>query len=132
MRVFVQGSYDIINAGHVRSLKELKEKFGYVIVGLNSSRLMLEHKGREIIPFAQRKEILESLKYVDEVIECDSPMALKYLKEVKADVFATVQEWTDRQSEAMDYCETYILPYFPEDGETLSSTMIRQRVRGSQ
>jgi cytidyltransferase-like protein len=130
-RVFVQGSYDILNAGHCLSLKELKDKFGYVVVGLNSDELMMEHKGRVIIPFEQRKGILLSLKYVDEVICCDDPMAIYYLPDM--DAFATVQEWVERQKEAIDYIksiggEVYILKYYPEDGEILSSTQIRERV----
>lgn len=131
MKVFVQGSYDILNYGHCLSLKELKDKFGYVVVGLNSDELMMKHKGRVIIPFEQRKGILLSLKYVDEVICCDDPMAIYYLPDM--DAFATVPEWVDRQKEAIDYMhrkggEVYLLTYYPKDGVILSSTMIRQRV----
>jgi len=132
-KVFVQGSYDILNYGHCLSLKELKDKFGYVIVGLNSDELMMSHKGRVIIPFEQRKGILLSLKYVDEVIKCDSPDAMDSLAKIDVDVFATVQEWVHRQSEAIDYIaakggEVYILKYYPEDGEILNSSQIRARV----
>ena len=132
-RVFVQGTYDILNCGHCRSLKELKDKFGYVIVGLNSDVLVRIHKREPIIPFLQRKEILESLRWVDEVIKCDDPMAIVYLKQTNADVFASVSEWIDRQKEAIDWIKSkggvfYPLTYFPDDGVILSSSDIRRRV----
>lgn len=131
--VFVQGSYDILNAGHCMSLQELKEKFGHVVVGLNTDELMMSHKGRVIIPFKQREIILRSVRWVDDVIPCNSPSAIGYLKKLDADVFASVPEWLDRQKEAIDWItakggEFYPLTYFPEEGEILSSTMIRQRV----
>lgn len=132
-KVFVQGSYDILNAGHVRSFADLKNKYGYVIVGLNSDELMMEHKGRVIIPFEQRKEILMALKDVDEVIKCYSPIAMGYVIDLGVDALATVPEWIERQQAAIDWIkskggEVFVLTYYPDEGEILSSTMIRQRV----
>ena len=146
-RVFVQGSYDLINAGHVRSFHDIVEKFTegcgsdacnckqkpYLIVGLNSDELMMEHKGRVIIPFEQRKEILLALKDVSQIYKCDSPDAMDALSNLPVDVFCTVPEWVDRQKEAIDHVESkggevYLLKYYPEDGEILSSTAIRERV----
>lgn len=134
-KVFLQGSFDILNYGHCLSMKELHDKFGYVVVGLNSDELMMSHKGRVIIPFEQRKGILLSLKYVDEVIKCDNPIPIEYLKDI--DVFASVTEWLDRQKETIEYIkskggEFYPLTYFPDRGEILSSTMIRERIKGAK
>ena len=132
-KVFVQGSYDILNAGHVRSFADLKSKYDYVIVGLNSDELMMEHKGRVIIPFEQRKEILLALKNVDEVIKCDSAYAIDYVKPLGVDAFATVREWTERQKEVIDWVSSQggqivLLTYYPDDGVTLRSSQIRARV----
>jgi glycerol-3-phosphate cytidylyltransferase len=132
-RVFVQGTYDILNAGHVRSLNELAT-LGTVIVGLNSDKLVREHKKREpIIPFSQRREILLGLKAVSEVIECDNPLALEYLKILGIEIFASVPEWLERQKDAIDWIEKkggycHHLIYYPDIDDTLSSTMIRERV----
>jgi cytidyltransferase-like protein len=136
-RVFVQGSYDILNCGHCRSLKELHDKFGYVIVGLNSDELMMSHKGRVIIPFSQRKEILLSLRWVDEVVVCNDSDPKDVLKRTCANVFASVPEWLDRQKETIDWIKSiggqfYQLTYYPDGGEVLSSTQIRERVKGAK
>lgn len=132
-KVFVQGSYDILNAGHIRSFSDLKKKYDWVIVGLNSDELMKTHKREPIIPFEQRREILEGLVNVDEVIECDSPMALGYLQHLDVDAFATVPEWIDRQKDAIEWIESnggevFVLTYYPDNGVILSSTAIRNRV----
>lgn len=134
-KVFCQGSFDIINAGHIRTFRDLKKKYpdSHLIIGLNSTELMLEHKGREIIPFEQRKEILMALKDVDEVVKCDSAYAIDYVRPLGVDAFATVPEWTDRQKEVIDWVtsqggQIVLLKYYPDDGEILSSTQIRERV----
>lgn len=137
--VFIQGSYDILNAGHVRSFQWLHDQFVEpvrIVVGLNTDELMATHKpGQPIMPFAQRREILEALANVDEVIACGDPQALPYLIQLNADGFATVQEWVERQAEAIDWIKArggHVLfpPYYPEGGDILSSSMIRAKIRG--
>lgn len=137
-RVYVSGSYDILNCGHVQSFRDIKKKYPgcHLTVGLNTDSLMMEHKGKVIIPFAQRAVILKALRDVDEVVGTDSPDALRILQWKDIDVFATVPEWVERQKESIDWIESkggevYLLKYYPEDGEILSSSQIRERVKRS-
>jgi 2-aminoethylphosphonate-pyruvate transaminase len=67
-RVMVDMSATIIHHGHIRLLKRAKE-YGKVIVGLTTDDEILSKKG--YVPelnFEQRKEVLEGIKYVDEVV----------------------------------------------------------------
>ena len=67
-RVLVDMSATIIHHGHIRLLAKAKAH-GQVIVALTSDSEIIEKKGYSPeIPFDGRKEILESIKYVDEVI----------------------------------------------------------------
>ena len=67
-RVLVDMSATIIHHGHIRLLAKAKA-YGHVIVALTSDSEIIEKKGYSPeIPFDGRKEILESIKYVDEVI----------------------------------------------------------------
>ena len=69
MRVMVDMSATLLHHGHVRLLKKAKE-LGTVVVGLTSDAEVLARKGYlPELPFAARKEILEALRYVDEVVE---------------------------------------------------------------
>lgn len=67
-RVMVDMSATIIHHGHVRLLKKASE-YGKVIVGLTTDDEVLTKKGYQPeLDFEHRKEVLESIKYVDEVV----------------------------------------------------------------
>jgi glycerol-3-phosphate cytidylyltransferase len=70
-RVMVDMSATLIHHGHVRLLKAAKE-LGRVIVALTTDEEVRAKKGYEPeLSFEQRKEILEAIRYVDEVVPCN-------------------------------------------------------------
>lgn len=133
-KVFFQGTFDILNAGHVRAFKMAKEQGDWLVIGLNSDDIIRSDKGREpIIPYEQRFEIIKAIRYVDIVVPCNGIYALPYLQDINADVYVTIEEWKERQKEAIEWIKAkggtvFTPPYFPDEGEILSSTMIRKRV----
>lgn len=68
--VFVGGCFDILHYGHIRFLREARKLGDYLIVALESDIGVrrLKGNGRPVHNEQQRKEILESLKFVDRVI----------------------------------------------------------------
>ena len=67
-RIMVDMSATLIHHGHIRLLKKASE-FGEVVVGLTTDEEILSKKGYQVeLEFAHRKEILEAIKYVDEVV----------------------------------------------------------------
>jgi glycerol-3-phosphate cytidylyltransferase len=67
-RVLVDMSATILHHGHVRLLAKASE-YGQVVVALTADSEILSKKGyTPEIAFEGRREILESIKYVDEVI----------------------------------------------------------------
>ena len=67
-RILVDMSATLIHHGHVRLLKAAKE-LGTVIVALTTDESLRSKKGYDPeLRFEARKEILESIRYVDEVI----------------------------------------------------------------
>ncbi|MBS1995597.1 MAG: aminotransferase class V-fold PLP-dependent enzyme [Cyanobacteria bacterium SZAS LIN-2] len=69
-RIFVDMSVCLLHQGHVRLLQQAKELGGHVVVILTSDEEVLKYKGYPPeLSFAERKEVLLGLKYVDEVIE---------------------------------------------------------------
>jgi cytidyltransferase-like protein len=67
-RVLVDMSATILHHGHVRLLAKAS-KYGQVVVALTADSEILSKKGyTPEIAFEGRREILESIKYVDEVI----------------------------------------------------------------
>ena len=66
--IILSGGFDPIHKGHVRMFKETK-KIGDVFVGLNSDEWLIRKKNKFFMPFEERKEILESIKFIDSVLE---------------------------------------------------------------
>ena len=81
-RIMVDMCGTLIHHGHIRLLKKAS-KLGTVIVGLATDREIFQKKKyKPEIPFKHRKEILESIKYVDQVVPTpwliDDNIFLKY------------------------------------------------------
>lgn len=85
--VLVGGCFDILHYGHIRFLKKAKTLGNYLVVAIESDIRVreLKGKGRPIHTQKQRKEILESLKFVDKVIVLKDQM-------VEQDYFNLVQK----------------------------------------
>ncbi len=71
-RGFACGIFDLFHAGHVMMLKECKSRCDYLIVGLNSANeidySITPNKNRPVFSVHNRRMILESCRYVDEVV----------------------------------------------------------------
>jgi len=68
--VLVGGCFDLLHYGHISFLKQAKALGEYLVVALESDENVRRMKGdgRPIHTQAQRKEMLEALSVVDEVI----------------------------------------------------------------
>lgn len=68
--VLVGGCFDILHYGHIHFLREAKKLGDYLVIALESDKNIKRIKGdnRPFHTQDQRKEILESLKFVDEVL----------------------------------------------------------------
>jgi len=82
----VSGGFDPIHSGHIDYLSEAKENADYLIVALNSDHWLSKKKGKPFMEFSERKQILESIKYVDEVIDFDDTdgSCINALEKIKA------------------------------------------------
>ena len=61
--VLISGGFDPIHSGHLALIQEAS-KFGDVVVLLNSDNWLQEKKGKEFLPFKERKIIMGSIKKV--------------------------------------------------------------------
>lgn len=69
---FACGIFDLFHAGHVLMLQECKQHCDYLIVALNRaeniSKKINPKKNKPVFGIEERKLILESCRYVDEVL----------------------------------------------------------------
>ena len=63
------GGFDPLHEGHIRLFREAKKLGDVLVIMLNSDEQVAKKKGAPFYPSqTERKEILESIKYVDRVI----------------------------------------------------------------
>ena len=85
-RIMVDMSATIIHHGHIRLLKKASEH-GKVIVGLTTDEEVLLKKGYQPeLDFEYRKEVLEAIRYVDEVVAVPWALTDATLKEHNIDL----------------------------------------------
>ena len=68
--ILVSGGFDPIHSGHIFLIQEAS-KHGSIVVLLNSDNWLRNKKGKEFLPYKERKIIMNALKYVVDVISFD-------------------------------------------------------------
>jgi rfaE bifunctional protein nucleotidyltransferase chain/domain len=88
-RVFTNGVFDILHAGHVRYLQAARALGDRLIVGLNSDASARALKGERhpIVPQAERAEVLAALACVDAVVVFDDITAEKLVAAIRPEVY---------------------------------------------
>jgi D-beta-D-heptose 7-phosphate kinase/D-beta-D-heptose 1-phosphate adenosyltransferase len=70
--VVASGGFDPIHYGHIKYLAEAKKLGDKLIVGVNSDEWLTRKKGKPFMPINERKCVLNSIRYIDEVWEFDN------------------------------------------------------------
>ena len=88
--VAISGAFDPIHVGHIRYVREAAKLGDRLVVILNGNDFLLRKRGFVFRPFEERKEILENVKGVAEVIASvdEDQTVRKTLELVKPDIFA--------------------------------------------
>ncbi|MCG8530725.1 MAG: adenylyltransferase/cytidyltransferase family protein [Desulfovibrionales bacterium] len=85
-RIMVDMSATIIHHGHIRLLKKAKE-LGTVVVALTTDAEIETKKGyKPELSYENRKEIMESITYVDEVVPCNWLIEEDFLNKHRIDL----------------------------------------------
>src|SRR5262245_18094575 len=63
----LNGSFDLMHAGHLTILYEAAQQADLLIVALNSDRSIAQYKGKDrpIIPLQYRLELMAAIEFVD-------------------------------------------------------------------
>lgn len=66
---YAAGCWDLFHIGHLRYLKKAKALCDVLVVSVNTDEMIVTYKGEPpVIPYKQRREIVQSLRCVDIVI----------------------------------------------------------------
>ncbi|WP_311950627.1 adenylyltransferase/cytidyltransferase family protein [Halomonas piscis] len=66
--VITYGTFDMFHVGHLNLLRRLSEMGDRVVVAVSTDEFNLSKNKKTLIPYDQRAQIVESIKYVDLVI----------------------------------------------------------------
>ena len=69
--VVATGGFDPLHGGHINYLKEARKLGDQLIVGVNSDEWLERKKGKSFMSLKERSLIIESLSFVDHVIDFD-------------------------------------------------------------
>lgn len=70
---YTQGTFDMFHIGHLNLLKHAKDYCDILIVGVNADILVQEYKHKTpVINQDERAEILQAIRYVDNVVICNT------------------------------------------------------------
>ncbi|WNC67911.1 adenylyltransferase/cytidyltransferase family protein [Thalassotalea nanhaiensis] len=125
---YTTGVFDLFHIGHLNVLKRAKLECDYLIVGVTSDELSISAKNKKpVIPFSERMDIVEAIKFVDEVVP-----QMNYDKEeawnnLKFDMMFVGDDWkgTDKWNQIeKDFAEKGVeIFYFPYTTHTSSSIL---------
>ena len=121
-KVITYGTYDLLHVGHINLLKRAKELGDYLLVVLSTDEFnSIKHKSA-YHRYEDRKTILESIRYVDEVIpEYNWEQKISDVVDNQIDVFVMGDDWKGQFDFLKEYCEVVYL----SRTEGISTTKIK-------
>ena len=140
LKVYTGGTFDLFHSGHVNFLKRCQQIAGVdgqVVVALNTDEFIYDYKKKKpVLSFDQRKDVLESCRYVSEVVVnvggSDSKKTIEMVEWV--DVIAIGSDWARKDYYAqMEFDQDWLderqisLIYIPYT-KGISSTLIKQKI----
>jgi len=120
--VLTYGTFDLLHYGHLEILRRASLLGDKLIVGISTDEFN-ELKGKTcVLPYEKRKELLESLDYVDKVIPEDNwEQKVSDVKENDVDIFVMGSDWEGKFDELKTYCKVI---YFPRT-KGISTTKLK-------
>ncbi|MFL2913064.1 MAG: glycerol-3-phosphate cytidylyltransferase [Opitutales bacterium] len=124
-KVITYGTFDLFHVGHLYLLKRVNNLGSYLTVAISTDEFNAAKGKRTLIPYEQRKEIVENIKCVDLVIpETCWEQKIEDIKKYEIDIFAMGNDWEGKFDFLKEYCEVVYLPRT----EDISSTEIKKQM----
>lgn len=129
---YTTGVFDMFHIGHLNILRRAKEQCDYLIVGVSTDENVQTYKHKQpVIPYEQRKLIIEAIRYVDQVVPQENMDKYAAWEKLHFDVIFHGDDWKgssmydeiERKLKAVG-CDMVFLPH--TDG--ISSTQLAQQI----
>lgn len=91
---YTQGTFDMFHVGHLNIINNAKSQCEYLVVGVNSDKLVQEYKNKTpVIGQEDRSKIISNIKAVDEVVISETLDKIEQLKKIGFDVIFIGDDW---------------------------------------
>ena len=108
--VITYGTFDLFHIGHLKLLQRIKSLGDKLIVAVSTDEFNELKEKKTIIPYEQRKEIVENIKCVDLVIpEENWEQKVDDIKKYNINTFAIGDDWEGKFDFLKEYCEVIYL-----------------------
>lgn len=93
--VTINGSFDLLHAGHLQILFEASQQADILIVALNTDSSIQQYKGaqRPIIPLNYRVQLISALEFVDHVTWFSETTPCEILEKIQPNVHVNGAEY---------------------------------------
>ena len=123
--IVTYGTFDLYHVGHVRLLKRLRDMGDRLVVGLSTDEFNQQKGKQVVIPYSDRREILLSCRYVDDVFEENSwEQKRADLVREQADIFAIGDDWAGKFDDLEDLVKVIYLPRTKDISTTELKTVL--------
>ena len=124
-KVITYGTFDLFHIGHLRLLQRVKKLGQHLTVAVSTDEFNSIKGKKTLIPYEQRKEIVENVKCVDLVIPetCWEQKEIN-IKTFDIDIFAMGNDWEGKFDSLKDFCEVVYMPRTDD----ISSTEIKKQM----
>lgn len=110
-KVITYGTFDLLHWGHINLLKRAKKLGDHLTVAISSDEFNELKNKKSYHSFENRKMILESIRYVDEVIaENDWEQKVSDVINNDIDIFVMGDDWEGKFDFLKEHCEVVYLP----------------------
>lgn len=110
-KIITYGTFDLLHVGHINILRRAKEMGDYLVVGLSTDEFNKEKNKKAYHSYENRKLVLESIEFVDEVIpEENWEQKINDIKEHDIDVFVMGDDWEGHFDFLKEHCQVVYLP----------------------
>ena len=124
-KIITYGTFDLFHIGHLRLLQKVKKLAHHVTVAISTDEFNAIKGKKTLIPYDQRKEIVENIKCVDKVIpETCWEQKVDDIKKYEINIFAIGNDWQGKFDFLEDYCEVIYL----SRTDDISSTEIKKQM----
>jgi glycerol-3-phosphate cytidylyltransferase len=121
--VITYGTFDMLHIGHVNLFKRLKSMGDRLIVAVSTDEFNSLKGKKTLIPFDQRIQIVESIRYVDLAIpEENWEQKILDIKKYNVDIFSIGNDWEGKFDFLKEHCKVVYL----DRTENISTTLLKK------